>query len=90
MKEQVTSHANNATFLHTKSSTATPASLIISSQVAGVNMESRTLQENPVMITFTVEGVGCLAKCCSIRTYIGCLLLEFTATLFINLVLSES
>jgi len=52
---------NNATlFLHTKSSTATPVSLIISSQVAGVNMGSQALQENPVTITFTVQGVGCL------------------------------
>ena len=49
--------------LHTISSTAVPVSLIISSQVAAQSvqsMSSQTLQENPITITFTVEGVGCI------------------------------
>jgi len=47
--------------LHTVSSTAVPASLIISSQVAaqsGEGMNFQTLQEYPVMVTFIVERVG--------------------------------
>ena len=49
--------------LHIVSSTAVPVSLIISSQVvaqSGESMSSQILQENPVSITFTVEGVGCI------------------------------
>ena len=55
--------ANNCGYslLHTVSSTAVPASLIISSQVAaqsGEGMNFQTLQEYPVMVTFIVERVG--------------------------------
>ena len=55
---------HNCFFLfHTISSTAVPVSLIISSQVAvqsGDSMDSEALRENPVTITFRVEGVGFL------------------------------
>ena len=66
MEDIMMPDANNNcdySLLHTVSSTAVPVSLIISSQVAaqsGESMSSQTLQENPVTITFTVEGVGCI------------------------------
>ena len=66
MEDTMMPDANNNcdySLLHTLSSTAVPVSLIISSQVdaqSGDSMSSQTLQENPVTITFTVEGVGCI------------------------------